>query len=445
MMIQPVGAPGPRVAVVRAQQTPLPQIETTQPSESSELSQGRLLQRVLADPLRPSAQMPRWRADYEGKLGLDARALTSRSEALKSGGAETLYRMYPLLFQQDLQGPYQKLAQLLPEKGPQVALAGDCHVGNFGTLRSQNRDLVWSLNDYDQVGKGGVESDLCRAGASLLLLCQQHGWGKHVAADLITALTHQYSKHISASSQEPPGAVLGISKEDAQDPVRALLKKAERHSQEELLHKWTEMGDQGLKFKIGDDLHKLEESQQTRVQALLEEIRLPATVQVLDRCCRWEAGGSSLGLERYYLLAKKDGESLPVLLELKQVLPCALATSDPDPKNCDPQLLQDGFKWLGAPKDNWQRVVRADNGVYLLRERQRARDTLKTEKLSSEEAVHLAKQMGKVLAQAHANGGSARQVSQWVDGREELLSSNLLQFSSSYAAQVGQDFEALSP
>jgi len=445
MMIQPMGVPGPRAAVVRTQHAPETQAEPQLLStESSELSRGHLRQRILAEPVRPSAEIPHWRDSYESKLGLDSRALTSRSDALKSGGPETLYRMYPLLFQQDLRGPYQTLAQLLPEKGPRVALAGDCHVGNFGTLRSENRDLVWSLNDYDQVGKGGAESDLCRAGASLLLLCQQHGWSKRVAAELITALTHQYSKHISAYDQHAPGSPLGIQKDEAQDPVRSLIKKAERRTQEELLSKWTEMGDQGLKFKIGDDLHKLDDSQQTRLQGLLEEIRLPATVQVLDRCCRWEAGGSSLGLERYYLLVKKDGESLPTLLELKQVLPCALATSDPSPKNCDPQLLQDGFKWLGAPKDIWQRVVRADNGVYLLRERQRARDTLNTEKLTSDEAVKLAKQMGTVLAHAHANGGSASQVNQWIHGREELLSSNLLNFSSSYAAQVEQDYQALN-
>lgn len=445
MMIQPTGTPPPRLALVRHQHAPEPLAETEQPKETSQLSGNRLGQRVLSQPQRSSAEIPQWRQSYESKLGLTPRALGSRSQALKSGGPEMLYRMYPLLFQQDLHGPYQNLAQLLPEKAPQVALAGDCHLGNFGTLRSENRDLVWSLNDYDQIGKGGAESDLCRAGASLLLLCQQHGWKREVAADLISALTRQYSKQVSAYCQAPPRSPLGISKDDAQDPVRSLIKKAERHTQEELLAKWTEPSDQGPKFKRDDDLHQLDDSQQTRLQGLLEEIRLPATVQILDRCCRWEAGGSSLGLERYYLLVKKDGESLPTLLELKQVLPCALATSDPDPKNCDPQLLQDGFRWLKAPKDNWQRVVRADNGVYLLRERQRARDTLKTEKLDGDEAVKLAKQMGTVLAQAHAHGGSgsASELSKWIDGREDLLSSNLLNFSSSYAAQVEQDYQAL--
>lgn len=445
MMIQPMGSPdSPRAAVVRAQHVPQPRHAEEKAADPEIRDSSGISAMAAPGPQRNSAEMARWRKDYESQLGIDQRALTARTRTLKEGGSEMLYRMYPLLFQQDLKGPYQALSQLLPEKGPEIALAGDCHLGNFGTLRNQNRDLVWSLNDYDQVGKGRPESDLCRAGASLLLLCHEKGWGKQVAADLIKVLTHQYSKHITEYCEEKPGSVLGIPKDEAEGAVHRLLKKAEKHTQEDLLGKWTEMGSQGtLKFKSGDDLHKLDDSQDARLDQLLQEIRLPATVKVLDRCCRWEAGGSSLGLERYYLLAQKEGESLPTLLELKQVLPCALATSDPDPKKADPQLLQDGFKWLGAPRDNWQRVVRGDNGVYLLRERQRARDALKSEDLASDDAYKLAKQMGKILAQAHANGGSPAKVRDWIDGREDKLAGNLLKFSSSYADQVEQDYQAL--
>lgn len=444
MMIQPAGAPEPRTAVVRTHLPPQRRAGEQQPMESSQLSDPKSAPLAAPGPQRSSADLPRWRQDYEKQLGLSPSALALRTSTLKEGKSEMLYRMYPLLFQQDLQGPYKVLAQLLPQQGPEIALAGDCHLGNFGTLRNQNRELVWGLNDYDQVGRGGPESDLCRAGASLLLLCREHGWGKGVAADLVETFTRHYSKQIEEYCQNPPSRLLGIQKEEAQEPVHALIKKAERHTQEDLLSKWTEMGSQGtLKFKLGKDLHKLDESQEQRLESLLEEIRLPATVKVLDRCCRLDAGGSSLGLERYYLLAQKDGESLPTLLELKQVLPCALATSDPDPRKSDPDLLRDGFKWLGAPKDNWQRVVRGDNGVYLMRERQRARDSLKLENLSSDDAHKLAKQMARVLAQAHANGASPVKVRNWIDGQEKLLGDNLLKFSSSYASQVEQDFQAL--
>ena len=222
MMIPPVGHPESRPALVRSHTPITRSTEAPAPRETAEISKAEA---SAPGPQRSSQELVQWRQDYENQLGLSAHALGLRSQALKEGGPEMLYRMYPLLFQQDLNGPYQSLAQLLPQKGPQIALAGDCHLGNFGTLRHENREVVWSVNDYDQVGKGRPESDLCRAGASLLQLCRQHDWGKGVAEDLIETFVHQYSKHIEDYCQTPPARVLGIAKPEAQEPVHGLTRK----------------------------------------------------------------------------------------------------------------------------------------------------------------------------------------------------------------------------
>ncbi|MBT9586480.1 DUF2252 family protein [bacterium] len=408
--------------------------------ENESAVESEVVERSRPGPQRDSAPLTSWRKNYEAELGLEPKLTKLRKQALEDGGPEMLYRMYPLLFQQDLQGPYQAMAQLLPEKGPKIALAGACHLGNFGTLRNANQEVLWSLNDYDQVGKGRVESDLCRAAASLTLLCKTRGWDKKTAQKLVEEFTDRYCQGIEARPQE---AVLGLDKESAREPVHALIKKAEKRTQEDLLAKWAQPEGDGFKFKLGDDLHPLEPEQSDRLQRLLDEVRLPSTVNVLDQCCRWDAGGSSMGLERYYILVQKDGESLPVIVELKQVLPCALGTSDPDPKNCDAELLRKGFKWMGAPKDHWQRVIQGDNGVYLMRERQRARDSLKSEDIREEDADKLARQIGKVLAQAHCNGGKADKISDWIDGQKKLLSDNLYDFAHSYSLQMTQDFQEL--
>lgn len=398
---------------------------------------------LTAEPQRPSEPLRAWRADYEKSLGLSPRLGKLRTQALEEGGASMLYRMYPLLFQQDLAGPYQSLSQLLPEAGPRIKLAGDCHLSNFGTLRNGSEEALWTLNDYDQVGKGPVESDLCRAAASLALLAHERGWGKKVGRELVESFLSRYAKGVSGYAEQPPEGALGIRAKDAHPPVSHLIEKAESRKQSELLAKWAEPHGDSYRFRLGEELHDLEPEQSRRLDHLLEQARFPANVRVLDRCCRWDAGGSSLGLERYYVLVEKEGEPLPTLVELKQVLPCALAGSDPDPRQTDPTLLRDGFKWMSAPRDQWRRVLTAEDGVYLVRERQSARDALKPEELTSEQASKVARQMGKVLAQAHAFAGAAPKIDRWIDGHEEQLRENLWDFSQAYARQMREDFQEL--
>jgi len=400
-------------------------------------------QRLAAEPQRPSEPVRAWRADYEKSLGLAPRLLKLRTGALQEGGASMLYRMYPLLFQQDLAGPYQSMSRLLPEPGPRIKLAGDCHLANFGTLRNGNEEVLWTVNDYDQVGKGPVESDLCRAAASLALLAHERGWSKKVGRELVESFLSRYSRGVSDFARQPPEGALGIRSKDSHAPVTRLIEKAEDRKQSELLAKWAEPDGDSYRFQMGEELHVLEPEQSRRLDQLLEQARFPANVKVLDRCCRWDAGGSSLGLERYYVLVEKEGEPLPTLVELKQVLPCALAGSDPDPRQTDPALLRDGFKWMSAPRDQWRRVLSADDGVYLVRERQSARDALKPEELTSEQASKVARQMGKVLAQAHAFAGGAPKIQAWIDGNEDELTENLWDFSQAYARQMREDFQEL--
>lgn len=403
-----------------------------QPSETSQLSGTHCA-------LRSSEQLPSWWKNYEASLHLTPEASALRRKELARGGPEALFRMYPLLFHQDLRGPYGPSAQLLSRPGPTLTLAGDCHLGNFGTLRDRNDQVFWGLNDFDQAGPGRPEADLCRAGVSLLLLCHRQDWDSKTAEKLIDRLTHHYRKGL----EDSPAGVLGLDRESARGPVHHLIKKAEKRTQEDLLAEWAEPTHNGYRFQFGEKLARLDEPQKQHLQSLLEQDPLPSGARLLDQARRAEAGGSSLGLQRYYLLVQPRSEKLPVVLEVKQVLPCALAGDDPDPSHTDSQLLEQGFRQLGAPKDPWQKILKAEDGVYLLRERQRARDSLKPEKLDREEAESLAAQMGQVLAQAHRKGSS--QLAQWVGDEGSSLSPRLLEFSQSYASQVLQDYQSLSP
>lgn len=386
-------------------------------------------------PLRGSEHIPRWVDDYESRLRLSPEKLALRRTELMAGGATMLYRMLPLLFQEDLRGAYKAASQLLPQPGPIVTLAGDCHLGNFGTLRHQDGETLWSLNDFDQVAPGPVESDLCRAGASLLLLSRQQGWSEEESQGMVQALVSGYSDTL-----KHPGPILGLARKQALEPVAGLIKKAEKRTQEELLSKWAEPTSAGFRFKLSSEIQALDPAQSARVDKLLQALSWK-DVAVLDRASRTDAGGSSLGLERYYVLAQSAGESLPRVVELKQVLPCALASDSPDPAGADADLLRNGFTALHAPRDRWHAVVQSDDGVYLVRERQRARDSLKPEKLKAADGTSVARQMGQILGQAHA--GHAERVRGWMHGQKDVLAQNLYRFSAAYAEQMAQDLQTL--
>lgn len=415
-------------------------------SEAGELAQDALAlseSRQQVRPLRDSADWPSWRTTYESLLGLEPSVLKARRSLLVEGGPEMLYRMYPHQFQEDLRGPYLEMAQLLPRAGPILTLAGDCHLGNFGAVLHQEQGkskVLWGLNDFDQTGKGRVESDLCRTGASLALMAQERGWDEEDAQALVVAFARSYFKGLS----QEPVKTQGLSKEEVGQPLADLVYKASRRTQEELLSKWAEPTADGFAFRFGERLQPLDSSQETHLEGLLAGAKLPRGTRILDRGIRNDGGGSSYGLPRYYLLAQSESSNLPVILEVKQVLPSALESSSPEPAGANAVTLEAGFRRLGAARDPWQRILKDDRGVYLMRERQRCKDAVNLDKLDLEEAREVAKSAGRVLAQAHAISGGAQKISGWADGQEKELRRNLSRFSLTYAAQVAGDFAAIS-
>ncbi len=394
-------------------------------------------------PLRSSASMPGWLADYERALGVGAEALALRREALREEGPMMLYRMFPQLFREDLQGPYRQLAQLLPGPAPRLWLAGDAHVGNFGTVRKASGEVVWTLNDFDQGGKGRADYDLCRAGASLALLGRMEGWSEEESERVVSALGRHYARSIREFAQDSPSSSLSVKASEAREPVLKLIQKAEKKTQADLLSKWATLGSEGYRLQFDDRLRELNPSQRKHLDALLKKFDLKGA-RILDRGVRLDAGGSSMGLERFYLLAQKGQQELPWLLEVKHVLPSALLADSPEPSGCDAEKLRSSFKQLGAPKDPWMDIARDRDGVYLLRERQSAKDSLKLGKLSLDEAENVARHMGRLLAQAHATQGKAGELKDWIGDRSPQLQTALAEFSRVYAGQVVQDHQALS-
>ena len=62
-----------------------------------------------------------------------------------------------------------------PTTGMQVAACGDMHVSNFGVFASAERNLIFAINDFDEVHPGPWEWDLKRLAASAACRRTLHG------------------------------------------------------------------------------------------------------------------------------------------------------------------------------------------------------------------------------------------------------------------------------
>jgi uncharacterized protein (DUF2252 family) len=83
-----------------------------------------------------------------------------------------------------------------PVTGLFVNACGDMHVSNFGVFASAERNLVFAINDFDEVHPGPWEWDLKRLAASAAVAARFMGGDKNKAADAARAISRSYRKRI---------------------------------------------------------------------------------------------------------------------------------------------------------------------------------------------------------------------------------------------------------
>ena len=83
-----------------------------------------------------------------------------------------------------------------PVTGMFVNACGDMHVSNFGVFASAERNLVFAINDFDEVHPGPWEWDLKRLAASAAVAARFMGGDKDKAADAARAISRSYRKRI---------------------------------------------------------------------------------------------------------------------------------------------------------------------------------------------------------------------------------------------------------
>jgi uncharacterized protein (DUF2252 family) len=79
-----------------------------------------------------------------------------------------------------------------PSSGIRVQLCGDAHLSNFGGFASPERDLIFSVNDFDETISGPWEWDVKRLAASVAVAGRERGLDARERAAIVMAAVGRY-------------------------------------------------------------------------------------------------------------------------------------------------------------------------------------------------------------------------------------------------------------
>jgi uncharacterized protein (DUF2252 family) len=84
-----------------------------------------------------------------------------------------------------------------PTSGLVVQLCGDAHIRNFGKFATPERNVVFSINDFDETLPGPFEWDVKRLAASLHLVAQENGLSPERCDDAVLTTLRSYRERVA--------------------------------------------------------------------------------------------------------------------------------------------------------------------------------------------------------------------------------------------------------
>ncbi|MCA9796108.1 MAG: DUF2252 family protein, partial [Candidatus Eremiobacteraeota bacterium] len=400
-------------------------------------------------PLREARVAVDFIGGFHQQLGLDSNRLAERV-ALMCQSPFLFFRANPALFHADLHGAYQQAARLFDQAAPTIAINGDSHMGNYGTFKGPGGEAVWGLNDFDQAGLGSPEADLERLAVSLMLLAAEEGLGRKYAEKMVARLADDYFEAVAelAEGRRELGPAY-LTQPDSRAPVSDLIKAAESRGQDDLLDRFVESG----RFRSDDpELVPLEPQTQAGLRRALEDFdrqlgpapRVARPLEPLDLVAKTHSGGSSRGLERYYVLVKGANPDEPVILEFKQLLPSPVECQDGDLSRADAAAAVAFQKQMGGLTNPLTGSVDLNGSSFLVRERETEKGSFKGRDLDTRKSFQEAvEQAALVLARSHCpTREQALRLADWSGKGKKQAGERLVEFARRYTSQTVADGQA---
>jgi uncharacterized protein (DUF2252 family) len=336
--------------------------------------------------------------------------------------------------------------------GPLGWICGDLHLENFGSYRSDNNQVYFDLNDFDEAVLGPVTWEVARLVTSIFVGFESLRIETRKAEKMARLFLKTYAATLSSGKADYVEAAMekGI--------ICDFLSGVAKRKQRIILEKKASL--RKKKVQMLTDTPKHFKLNRETKRALMEHVTAwlkvdehsPYNYKVVDGVFRL-AGTGSVGVERYAFLLKSLNETgfKYILLDMKEAAPSALA----------PYLLSSQPAWLSEA----DRVISAQRRMqnrcpallststfrgksFIMQEMQPAKDSINFRLLRDRyrDMYSVIDSMAMLTASAQlrssGQNGSAITDELKAFGREEGWQDSVLTYAAQYARRVREYYDA---
>ena len=355
-----------------------------------------------------------------------------------------------------------------------VVACGDMHVSNFGLFGTAERNLVFAINDFDEVYHATWEWDVKRLATSAAVAARHLGGDAAHAREAAEATTRSYVRHIRRYSgmgylqvwydRIDEATILGLVPANLRKAAAGIFSKARARGHLRTLERLTEEID-GSKRLIEQRPILIRETHSTDgapimetldqmlgsyIASLSEERRILLSRYRIVDVVRKIVGVGSVGTSCWVIMLTGQDQSDPLFLQVKEALPSVLASH---------------FKGVGQIENQGhrivlgQRMIQGSPDIFLgwgptkgssgrnfyvrqLADMKGGIDLIEGNRTGLDRLIRYCGLCGYALALAHAKSGQAAIITGYA-GTSDALPDAIGQFAMAYAAQNEQDYELL--
>ncbi|MDB5490019.1 MAG: hypothetical protein JWQ58_3734, partial [Reyranella sp.] len=278
---------------------------------------------------------------------------------LEAQNESRVQKLVPVRFARMLASPFAFLRgsaavmaadlSITPVTGMGVGACGDMHVSNFGVFASAERNLIFAINDFDEVHPGPWEWDVKRLAASAAVAVRFMGGDRVAAEGAAQSIVRSYRKRMRRYADMgymqiwydriDERAVLDTLSPRARRGAERLMDKARAKGHVSVLEKLTEEVDGAHRIieevplivrethtKTGTPVNEaLDGMLQSYIQSLSVDRRVLLSRYRIVDSARKVVGVGSVGTGCWVVLLQGIDSDDPLFLQVKQAQPSVLA------------------------------------------------------------------------------------------------------------------------